>query len=231
MKNQWHWLFLLLVFIFSSCEPTIRVLTGLKDPKVESRESIQRYLAENKFDINTNYLTVESKRDSIEIFNRFLFGFNSDMMLFNGKTGEKYCFLGTEECSGIQMQEAFKNFEEKYTPCTDEAEPSLDDFLNILVDQNGEKIDKNSLPEAEFYLFQTWNKYLESKKRFKENLLWLEKLEKSSDKIEIIYINTDLLDEWGLEKGKSLPIKIKRDGKKSVSMYFGSLPIAKQHHE
>jgi len=231
MKNQWHWLFLLLVFIFSSCGPTIRVLTGLKDPKVESRESIQHYLAENKFDINTNYLTVKSKRDSTEIFNRFLFGFNSDMMLFNAKTGEKHCFLGTEECSGIQMQEAFKNFEEKYTPCTDVAEPSLDDFLGILINQNGEKIDKNSLPEAEFYLFQTWNKYLESKKRFKENLLWLQELEKSSDKIEIIYINTDLLDEWGLEKGKSLPIKIKRDGKKSVSMYFGSLPITKQHHE
>jgi hypothetical protein len=207
------------------------VLSGFKDPKVESRESIKQYLTENKFDLETYYLKVEKKRDSTEIFNRFLFGFNSDVYLFHTKTGDKYCFLGTEECSGIQMQEAFENFDENYSPCTDESEPKLKDFLRILVNQNGEAVEANSLPETEFYLFQTWNTYVESKKRFKESLIWLDKLEKSSDKIAIIYVNTDLLDDWGLEKGKKLPIKIRRDGKRSVSMYFGSLPLAKQHYE
>lgn len=231
MKNYRCGILLLSLFMLISCGPTLRVLSGLKDPKVESRESINEYLTENKFDIETYYLRVENKRDSTEIFNRFLFGFNSDLLLFNAKTGDKYCFLGTEECSGVQMQEAFKNFEENYSPCTDENEPSLDDFLNILVNQNGEKIDKSSLPQAEFYLFQTWNKYLESRKRLQEYINWLDKLGKTSDKIAIIYVNTDLLEEWGLERGKKLPIKIRRDGKRSVSMYFGKLPLAKQHHE
>lgn len=231
MRNNRYGLLLLLIIMLSSCGPTLRVISGLKDPKVESRESIKQYLSENKFEIESYYLNVENKRDSTEILNRFLFGFNSDLYLFDAKTGDKYCFLGTEECSGLQMQEAFKNFEENYSPCTDESEPRLKDFLNILVNQNGETVDVNSLPKAEFYIFQTWNKYVESKKRFKENLLWLEELGKNSDKIEIIYVNSDLLDDWGLEKGKSLPIKIRRDGKKSVNMYFGSLPLAKQHHE
>jgi hypothetical protein len=231
MRNNRYGLLLLLMIMLSSCGPTLRVLTGLKDPKVESRESIKQYLSENKFEIESYYLNVENKRDSTEIFNRFFFGFNSYVSLFDAKTGDKYCFLGTEECSGLQMQEAFKNFEENYSPCTDESEPRLKDFLNILINQNGEKVDVNSLPKAEFYIFQTWNKYVESKKRFKENLLWLEELGKNSDKIEIIYVNSDLLDDWGLEKGKSLPIKIRRDGKKSVNMYFGSLPLAKEHHE
>jgi hypothetical protein len=198
MKNYRYGILLLSLIMLSSCGPTLRVLSGLKNPKVESRESINEYLTENKFDI---------------------------------KTGDKYCFLGTEECSGVQMQEAFKNFEENYSPCTDESEPKLKDFLNILVNQNGEAVKADSLPEAEFYLFQTWNTYVESKKRFKENLLWLEELGKYSDKIAIIYVNTDLLDEWGLERGKKLPIKIRRDGKRSVSMYFGKLPLAKQHYE
>lgn len=231
MKNYRCGILLLSLIMLSSCGPTLRVLSGLKDPKVESRESINEYLTENKFDIETYYLRVENKRDSTEIFNRFLLGFNSDVYLFHAKTGHKYCFLGTEECSGVQMQEAFKSFEENYSPCTDESEPKLKDFLNILVNQNGEAVKADSLPEAEFYLFQTWNTYVESKKRFKENLLWLEELGKYSDKIAIIYVNTDLLDEWGLERGKKLPIKIKRDGKRSVSMYFGKLPLAKQHYE
>lgn len=231
MKNYRYGILLLSLIMLSSCGPTLRVLSGLKDPKVESRESINQFLTVNKFDIETYYLRVENKRDSTEIFNRFLFGFNSDVYLFDAKTGDKYCFLGTEECSGVQMQEAFKNFEENYSPCTDEREPKLKDFLSILVNQNGEAVEANSLPVAEFYLFQTWNTYVESKKRFKENLLWLDKLQTSSDKIAIIYVNTDLLDEWGLEKGKLLPIKIKRDGKRSVNMYFGSLPLAKQYHE
>ncbi|MFN3755787.1 MAG: hypothetical protein ACK4RM_02415 [Flavobacterium sp.] len=231
MKNNSYGFLVFLIIMLSSCGPTLRIIAGFKDPKVESRESIKQYLSENKFEIETYFLKVENKRDSTEIFNRFLFGFNSDVYLFNTKTGDKYCFLGTEECSGVQMQEAFKNFDENYRPCTDESEPKLKDFLNILVNQNGEKVETNSLPEAEFYLFQTWNKYVESKKRFKENLVWLEELGKNSNKIEVIYVNTDLLDDWGLEKGKSLPIKIRRDGKKSVNMYFGSLPLAKQHHE
>jgi len=231
MKNTRYGFLLFLIIMLSSCGPTLRVLSGFKDPRVESRESIKQYLTENKFDLETYFLKVEKKRDSTEIFNRFLFGFNSDVYLFHAKTGDKYCFLGTEECSGVQMQEAFKNFDENYSPCTDESEPKLKDFLSILVNQNGETIEANSLPETEFYLFQTWNTYVESKKRFKESLIWLDKLEKSSDKIAIIYVNTDILDDWGLEKGKKLPIKIRRDGKRSVSMYFGSLPLAKQHHE
>jgi len=214
-----------ILLFFSSCGLTIRMLSGFKDPVVKSKNEINQFINDNEGDFDTYFLNVQTKKDSSEIFEKFLFGFNSDLYLYQEESGKKYCFQGTEECSGILMQEAFKNIDTNFSVCQSTNEMNLDDFLKLLQNKTGENVSRSNLPKSEYYLFETWNTYMQNKKEFKENLKWLTELEETNKKIKIIYINTDLLDDWGLEKGKKLPIKFKRDGKRSVELFFGKLPI------
>jgi hypothetical protein len=213
------------LLFFSSCGLTIRMLSGFKDPVVKSKNEINQFVKENEGNFDTYFLNVQTKKDSTEIFDKFLFGFNSDLYLYHAESGKKHCFQGTEECSGVLMQEAFKNVDTNFSVCQSTNEVNLDDFLKLLQDKNGENVSRSNLPKSEYFLFETWNTYMQNKKEFKENLKWLTELEQTNKKIKIIYINTDLLDDWGLEKGKKLPIKFKRDGKRSVELFFGKLPI------
>ena len=214
-----------ILLVFSSCGLTLRMLSGFRDPVVKSKNEINQFVKENDGNFDTYFLNVATKKDSAEIFDKFLFGFNSDLYLFHAKSGKKHCFQGTEECSGVLMQEAFKNVDANFSACQSNKEMDLDDFLKLLQNKNGESITLSNLPDSEYYLFETWNTYMQNKKEFKENLKWLTELEQTNKKIKIIYINTDLLDDWGLEKGKKLPIKFKRNGKRSVELIFGKLPI------
>ncbi|WP_417199657.1 hypothetical protein [Bizionia sp.] len=207
-----------------SCGRTVKTLAGIKDPKVESKKSVVNYLKEANINQDTYFLSVEKVKDTMQIYKNLFFGFNSDVFLFNGNSGSKYCYKGTEECSGTQMKSAFEDFESNYSPCTTDT-LELDNFLNKLVDIKGNSLENSSLPKAEYYVFQTWNIYSTSKKHFKEDMAWIMELKEASKQdIVVIFVNTDLLDEWGLEKDKKLPMKFKKKAKE-MTINFGTLPI------
>ena len=220
--------FLFLVLI--SCGSAVKTLVGFKNPKVETKQSLLNYLAEVKEKETTYFLKADKIGDSTTVYNNFLFGFNADLFIFS-KNGQKFCYQGTEECSGVQMSSAFKNLEENYAPCTNDSVTTLTSFLEKLVDQNGKPLHYNTLPPAEYYIFQSWNKYSTPAKRLREDINWLYDLKKNSTiPIEIVLVNTDLLEEWGLEKNGELPIKFRKNGK-TIDLTFGKLPLKKQHHE
>ena len=208
-----------------SCGTTIKTLVGFKNPKVETKATVLEYLDDNKIEHDTYFRTVKKEKDSIEIYRNLIFGFNSEILIFD-KNGTKYCYNGNEECSGVQLRSAFENFESNYKPCIDTTKTvSLDLFLSRLQDKNGNPILKSDLPDADYYFFNCWNKYAGRSKMIKEDIDWLYELnQNTSNKIEIILINTDLLEEWGLEEGGELPLKFrKHEG--GLRMTFGALPI------
>lgn len=218
--------FILFLFTLFSCGSAIKTLVGFKNPKVETKASLLRYLSEVKENEITYFLKADKIGDSTTIYRNFLFGFNSDLFMFS-KNGQKYCYLGTEECSGVQMTNAFKNFDKNYAPCTNDSTTILSSLVNKLVDKNGKTLNINDLPSAEYYIFQSWNKYSSSTKRLKEDINWLYDLKKNSTiPIEIVLVNTDLLEDWGLEKNGELPVKFKKEGK-TIDMTFGKLPLKK----
>ena len=174
-----------ILLVFSSCGLTIRMLSGFKDPVVQSKNEINQFVKENEGDFDVYFLNVQTKKDSTEIFEKFLFGFNSDLYLYHAESGKKYCFQGTEECSGILMQEAFKNVDTNFSVCQSTNEMNLDDFLKLLQDKNGKNVSLSNLPKSEYYLIETWNTYMQNKKEFKENLKWLTELEQTNKKIKI----------------------------------------------
>lgn len=214
------------LLLMTSCGTAIKTLAGFKNPKVETKESVARFLSEVNDTEKTFFLGITKPGDSTAVFNNFIFGFNSDLYLYS-KSGEKYCYKGTEECSGIQLQGAFKDFDENYLPCQDESD-NLETFLKRIVDSNGNPVEVSSLPEADYYIFETWNKYSGSQKRLKEDFEWYNGLKKNSDfNVAVMFVNTDLLEEWGLEKGGELPIKFKKEKGRTMSLRFGKLPLKK----
>jgi hypothetical protein len=61
----------------------------------------------------------------------------------------------------------------------------------------------------------------------KEDLNWLLNLKKNSElNVVVVFVNSDLLEDWRLEKSKELPIKFKKEGNQ-LSLDFGKLPLKK----
>lgn len=223
--------FFISLFIITSCVTVVRKAIGFKNPKVESKESVMAYLNESDPTQRTYFMKIDKVKDSVSIYKNFIFGFNSDILLFNGQTGEKYCYQGSEECSGVQLTSAFQEFETNYSPCPSDSQINFKNFLSKLENEKGEPVELSSLPKSDYYIFQTWNKYRQSQKYFEEDLEWLLNLKKDSNlSVSILFLNTDLLDDWGLKKGKEFPIKLKKKGK-SLRMTIGNLPLEYELYE
>ena len=219
---------LIILFLFStlvSCGTFFKKVSGFKNPKVENKQTLYTYFTEAMPNEKTYFLTVEKIADSTAIFNSFLYGFTSDMKIFS-KAGQKYCYNGTGECSGSQMTSAFNNFNDTYTACVEETDENLTNILSKLNDENGNKITIDDLPESDYYIFQNWNKYSNSKKSLRQDAKWISNLkENSTINATIIFINGDLLEDWGLEENGELKTKFRKDGNGlSFSIIFGKLP-------
>jgi hypothetical protein len=207
----------------------MKSLVGLKNPRVQTKTEVNAYFQSVLPKEPTYFLTVEKVGDSAQIYRNLFLGFDSDMKLFDQK-GVRYCYQGTEECSGVQMTQAFSAFERNYKPCqyddTENAE-TLDDYLNLMVDVNGKRLTRADLPVANYYIIQNWNTYTGSKKHFKEDVQWLETLRGgSATSIAVLFVNGDLLVDWGLVEGEELKIKF-RKSKKGYTLSYGNLPLPK----
>jgi hypothetical protein len=217
---------ILLLVTLSSCGTVVKTLAGFKNPKVEKKKDLSSYFATVLPNEPTYFMNVKEKGNQEEILNNILLGMNVDLLLFKS-TGDKYCYLGTEECGGIQMQNAFKNFDQNYAPCKDDNDLSMNTYLSVLCDLSGKSIEKEVLPKADYYIFQNWNKYSGSKKKLQEDVNWLLDLKKNSDlNVAIVFVNGDMLEEWGLEKNGELPLKFKKENG-AFTVTFGKLPIKK----
>ena len=215
---------LIFISFLSSCGSIVKNLAGFKNPKVESKEELSEYFATVLPTETTFFMKVNEVGNEKEIFSKFGLGLSSDILLFSSE-GEKYCYLGTEECGGIQMANAFQNFSQNYAPCVDDEDMNLSRYLENITDLNGNAVSRAQFFEADYYIFQHWNKYSGSTKRLKEDVNWLLDLKKNSDlNVVIVFVNSDLLEDWGLEKNKELPVKFKKEGNQ-FTMNFGKLPI------
>jgi hypothetical protein len=224
--TQRYFLWLFVLFLCSSCGTVVKTLAGFKNPKVENKVELSEYFAKVISTEDTFFMKVDEIGNEVEIFTKFGMGFSSDILLFS-KDGKKYCYLGTEECGGVQMSKAFQEFNENYAPCLDDEDMNLNAYLENITDLKGNKISKDYFSEADYYIFQHWNKYSGSQKRLKEDLNWLLNLKKNSElNVVVVFVNSDLLEDWGLEKGKELPIKFKKEGNQ-FSLDFGKLPLKK----
>lgn len=196
----------------------------MKSPRVETKSTISEYLSKNGLSTENQYVLKGSK-DSIQIYNSIMMCFNSEVYLFDNK-GCKYCYKGDKKCTGIQLRNLFSDFENNYYPCVSQ-KLVLDSILNR-ISPLSDTVFSDSTNE-EYYLYMYWSKFYKGKKRLKEDMNWLTDLQKNSNtRIRIIFINSDLQEDWGLKKGEKLDLNFRMIGKKAGEFEFGYLPLKEE---
>lgn len=216
MKNGFYCLAIMI--LLSSCSVIVKKIAHIKNPKVESSNTIINYLNKNNIPLENNYL-LKGNQDSTTIYNNLLNGFKSEILIFD-KKGIKYCYQGTDKCTGKQLKQAYVNFQNSYKPC--EKDSTL---LNTILTNFQPLTEDSNLKVSDYYLIIYWNKYFGSKNKIGEDYTWLQTMKKDSDlDISILLVNTDLQTDWGLVEGKKMKIKFRLKSMKSASIEFGKIP-------
>jgi hypothetical protein len=128
-----YFLLTCILFLCYSCGTVVKTLLGFKNPKVENKVELSEYFAKVISNEDTFFMKVDEIGNEVEIFTKFGLGFSSDILLFS-KDGKKYCYLGTEECGGVQMSKAFQEFNENYAPCVGDEDMNLNTYLENITD-------------------------------------------------------------------------------------------------
>ena len=87
---------LLITLAFISCGTVVKNLAGFKNPKVEDKQELNNYFKEVLPDEPIYFMKVDEVGNEMEIINNIVLGMNAELLLFSA-SGEKYCYLGTEE--------------------------------------------------------------------------------------------------------------------------------------
>lgn len=236
IKRRFIVLFLpLVVVVLTSCTSLVRVLSGFKNPKVESINSIQNYF-ENIDDKTISDAFFNNAMDSTEIMNIVLKTFEGSINVYN-KSGERICVNGQHSCSIYEFQDIEKqNFDDcnelKLENSLSKEFLSLDDFFSKISLQNNETIDvlKNKLKNKDYIYIYYWSKFISSKKNSENDFNFFKNRVKSiSNNSFIIRVNCDLREDWNLEKEAELEIKMKKDTKGVVELVFGEIPFVKNN--
>lgn len=208
----------LIMILLSSCSVAVKKIAQIRNPKVESSNTITNFLNKNNIPLENNYLR-KGNQDSTFIYNNLLNGFKNEILIFD-KKGIKYCYQGTDKCTGKQLKQAYSNFQNTYKPC--EKDSTL---LNTVLANFQPLINNSNLKASDYYLIVYWNKYFGSKNKIAEDYTWFQSMKKDSDiDISILFVNTDLQTDWGLIEGEKMKIKFKLKSMKSASIEFGKIP-------
>lgn len=195
MKN-YIVLSLAVITFFTSCQPILRTVTGIKKPEVESYKSIENYIHENNLPIKIDenyFLTKNEDYKSLAKFRDSLFRL-PDIYLFN-KQGQ---FIEENQyCTSLKIELSDKpnqNYYEKILKIDSlqSKEKTIKNLEILMNDKNGEKIILNSNENIAIVL---WAKFLGKKnKKFLNDTK--QQLENTDENINIYFLNIDTLESW-----------------------------------
>ena len=77
----------------------------LKDPKVETRESIKEFLDKNSFSSENTFVL---KGDSSRVFDNIFMGLTEDYYVYDS-LGRQLCYKGSNSCPGTQFRYLLKD--------------------------------------------------------------------------------------------------------------------------
>ncbi|WP_312422068.1 hypothetical protein [Epilithonimonas sp.] len=153
MKKKLFYLYLLSLLL-SSCTPILKTIYGVKNPKIESQESLQKYM--NSIDMNSeNILLVKNKDVYKTVLKEFqksipeavLFDASGNRITYKNET--KDCNAGLfSTIPNLRLNDSLKK----------EEGSNLKEFSENLIDFKKNKIE--DFPEADFYLFIDWAKFM-----------------------------------------------------------------------
>ncbi len=190
----------ILLFIFTACQPAIRLVFGLNKPQIENPNSVIKFTNEvgigekNVFAVDTlgyqkigNYLGTS--------------GFH-----FFDTEGKK--MVKPEGCApgDSNYVEQIINSHENRGIFQGEAAYDFEDISNYFTELNGENTTIES-DSSSYKVVFLWANYM-GDGRVKRSLNVLDQIKNSNHTFEIYYLNMDMQEFWGLEENVPMKVKI-----------------------
>jgi hypothetical protein len=215
----------------------VKTLSGFKNPKVHSKMSINKAVQNLNLDKNHQLdLRVVQPKDSLEILKILLSAMDGQIILFDSK-GKRKCYKGNESCPAIQFKDINNNFNTHVSDCDDNEQSNitfgfdtLDSLLKRTVNIYDKQLNASNLPKADYYAIYNWSLFVASEKHLVEDYRRFEQYLANSDKkIEIIRMNCDLINEWGLKEQARLKLNFVKNEGKTYRLKFGKIPYSKNN--
>lgn len=166
---------------------------GIKEPKIETIESVEQYLTSIKSNPENNIFCKDilAYKTILEIFEKKLpeaILFNSDGKMLTYKKNNQDCNAGLFETIPTLMKSSNMQRVENIDITT---------FTSYLVDRSGQQL--RNLPKADFFLFINWAKYMG--KLNKDHVMVWEglALNNKNTKIVVYKINMDIMKSWNVK--------------------------------
>jgi len=183
----------ILFVIFQSCTTIAKKVYGIKNPKIETVESVEKYLSSINVSSENNIFCKDilSYKTVLDLFGKSLpeeILFNSDGKMLNYKKNNQDCNAGLfETIPGLSKSSNLQILEGN----------DIQTFTTYLVDRNSLKF--SNLPKADFFLFINWAKYMG--KLNKDHVkVWEELANKNLNTKIIVYkINLDIMESWNVK--------------------------------
>ena len=190
-------LYIILVFlILTSCQPTLRAITGIKKPRVENVERLEQYLAAQNLQVEPEksfYLPDKASFDGLRIFRDSLFRL-PDIYLFNS-AGEfleenQLCLNTRSQDPEVGQPNYFSSIFQ--VDSIQSGKLTKVDLERLMVNSDGEKV---NLPQGKTAVI-LWARYMGDKMNRKHLTGTRQQIINSDQNIQIVYLNLDVQESW-----------------------------------
>ncbi|MDD3723609.1 MAG: hypothetical protein PHW92_14190 [Lutibacter sp.] len=214
---------ILLFFLIScsySCIHIYKTIIGFKNPTVYNNKELIKE-SEKIFGKDSIYdIYLSSIKDSTDIDNLLALSSNGNLNIYN-KKNMRLC-IPTNSCIADQLPYIFSNSIDSIPLCNFQNDLKKVDYRDL---RNSNKIYLSNIVTSDYYILFYWSTFLNKYKTTREEFKFLlEELNKSEKKIQIIRVNCDLNDSWGLKKGEKLKLKFEKDTANYYNIKLGKIP-------
>lgn len=205
---------LILVFptiLLSGCAKIMLYHFGVRNPKVENKKQIERYLFSNNLNVENSYALKDTS-----VLNKFNSGnIGIPEIRFYDKNGFLMNYRDDKKCNG-QNDSLITFLDEKNVVKIDSSD-NIIDYLKELKTLDGKEPNIDDFKNYDYYLIIYWAKWT-GQVNSKKMIEWEKSLkQKNNFKIKTIKVTTDYMNFWELDKKDMVKIysrKTKTEGKK-----------------
>lgn len=195
MKTTKHFLFIIiLAILYSSCTKIILYSYGVRNPKIENKESITSYLISQQLSPEDCY----SLKDTAALSNFIRSGVGSPEIRFYDKYGYLMQYRDDKKCNG--QNDSLISFLNPKNIIKIDSSNTIQEYLLQLKTTDGKEINREDFENYDFYLIMYWAKWAGKVNKTKMSD-WENSIKKKNDlKIKTIKVTTDYMDFWEIEK-------------------------------